>query len=243
MLAACLAGGPEALASHRAAAVIWGLIEPSAPVEIVVPYAHCPAPAGAIVHRSTDLREIDAARRNGIPVTNPIRTVGDLGAVAPGLVPGAIEKGLYREWFSLAGLWRLVDELARPGRRGLGVLRRALERRALGDQRTRSPLEPLLASIAVGAGLRLEYQYVVEVDGRRYYLDFALPAIKVAIEVDGLEVHATRDALDHDLERQNRLILAGWYLLRYSATHLVKRRSEVRKELLQLVEQRRRPSH
>jgi very-short-patch-repair endonuclease len=61
----------------------------------------------------------------------------------------------------------------------------------------------------------------------------------IAIEVDGLEVHATREALDNDLRRQNQLVLAGWHLLRYTKAHLVRRRSAVRKELLDLVAQRR----
>jgi very-short-patch-repair endonuclease len=239
VLTACLEAGPQALASHRTAAALWGLIDRPVPLDLVVPYARCPTPAGVHVHRSTDLRAIDAARHRGIPVTNPIRTVGDLGAVAPHLVAGAIETGLYRNLFGLAGLWQLIDDLAKPGRRGLGVLRRVLEQRALGDRRTRSPLEPLLAALAVGIGLRLEYQHRVVIDGHTYFLDFALPEVMLAIEVDGLEIHATRDALDGDLERQNRLIVAGWYVLRYTVTHLVKRREAVRREVLRLVEQRR----
>jgi len=165
VMAACLAAGARALASHRTAAVLWGLLGPPMPVEIVVPYAAGPTPRGAIVHRSTDLREVDAARRQGIPVTNPIRTVGDLGAVAPGLVPTAVERGLYLDLFSIAGLWRLVDDLAKPGRRGLGVLRRTLEQRALGDRRTCSPLESMFAAIAAETGIQLAYQHPVTVDG------------------------------------------------------------------------------
>jgi very-short-patch-repair endonuclease len=239
LLAACLAAGPGALASHRAAAALWGLTDPPAPVELVVPYRHCPMPRGAIVHRSTDLREVDAARRQGIPVTNPIRTVGDLGAVAPALVKTAVERGLYLDRFNVAGLWRLVDDLGRPGRRGLGVLRRTLERRALGNDRARSPLEPIFADIAAATGgLQVEYQHEVVVDGHRYVLDFALPAVMVGIEIDGLEAHATREALDHDDARQNRLVLAGWHLLRYTATHLARRRTAIRRELTQLVTDR-----
>jgi very-short-patch-repair endonuclease len=238
LLAACLAAGPEALASHRAAAVLWGLIDPPAPVEIVVPYAQCPTPVGAILHRSTDLREIDAARRHGIPVTNPIRTVGDLGAVAPQLVPSAIERGLYLDRFSVEALWRLIDDLARPGRRGLGVLRRALQRRALGSVKSHSPLESTFAAIATTTGLRVEYQYEVGLDGRRYVLDFAVPAVKVGVEIDGLETRATRESLDHCDERQNRLVLDGWHLLRYTSTHLRRRRTAIRRELTRLVESR-----
>ena len=238
LLAACAAAGPDALASHRAAAVLWGLIDPPAPVEIVVPYEHCPTPAGAVRHRSTDLRDVDAAQRRGIPVTNPIRTVGDLGAVAPRLVPGAIERGLYLDRFSVDALWRLVDDLGRPGRRGVGVLRRALQRRALGSAKSHSPLESTFADLARTTGLGVEYQYEVELGGRRYVLDFAVPAVKVGVEIDGLETRATRESLDHCDERQNRLVLDGWHLLRYTSTHLRQRRSAIRRELTDLVESR-----
>ncbi len=238
LLAACLAAGPEALASHRAAAVLWGLIDPPAPTEIVVPYEQCPTPAGAVLHRSTDLREVDAARRRGIPVTNPIRTVGDLGAVAPRFVPGAVERGLYLGRFSIDALWRLVDDLARPGRRGLGVLRRTLQRRPLGSVKSYSPLESTFAAIAATTGVDIEYQYEVELDGRRHVLDFAVPAVKVGVEVDGLETRATRESLDHCDERQNRLVLDGWHLLRYTSTHLRQRRTAIRRELTHLVESR-----
>jgi DNA ligase D-like protein (predicted polymerase) len=108
-----------------------------------------------LLHRSTDLRQVDVARRRGIPVTNPIRTVGDLGAVAPKLVPTAIERGLYLDRFSVDALQRLVEDLSRPGRRGLGVLRRALQRRALGGVKSYSPLESTFAAIAETVGVRV----------------------------------------------------------------------------------------
>lgn len=238
-LAACLAGGAGAVASHRAAARLWGLASPPEVVEVTVPYRRAPAPTQGVLHRSTDLRPGDVTRRRRIPVTNPIRTVGDLGAVAPDLVPGAIERGLVLGLFGLAGLWRLVDDLGRPGRRGIGVLRRALEDRALGDAPTRSVLEPVFAALAGDTGLAVEYQHRVHVDGHAYDLDFAIPDALVAIEVDGLEAHASRAALDHDLDRQNRLVLAGWHLLRYTATHLVRRRGAIRREVTALVAARR----
>jgi hypothetical protein len=34
-------------------------------------------------------------------------------------------------------------------------------------------------------------------------------AVKVGVEVDGLETRATRESLDHCDERQNRLVLDG----------------------------------
>jgi very-short-patch-repair endonuclease len=92
--------------------------------------------------------------------------------------------------------------------------------------------------VAKSAGVQVEYQFEVQLDGRRYVLDFAVPAAKVGVEVDGLETRATRESLDHCDERQNRLVLDGWHLLRYTSTHLRKRRTAARRELIQLVESR-----
>jgi len=238
LLAACLAAGPTAVASHRAAGVLWNLADAPAPVELTVPYARGPRPRAAILHRSTDLRAVDVARRSGIPVTNPIRTVGDLGAVAPGLVKQAVERGIHSGLFTTTALWHLVDDLGRPGRRGLGVLRRTLEQRSLGDARCDSLLEPLFADIASTAGVEVLYQHAVVVAGRRYVLDFAIPAVRVCIEVDGLDAHGTRKGLDHDLARQNALVLAGWHVLRYTSTHLRRRRRAIRDEVIALVARR-----
>lgn len=45
---------------------------------------------------------------------------------------------------------------------------------------------------------RLDRGSLVRLDaGRRYVLDFAVPAVKVGVEVDGLETRATRESLDH----------------------------------------------
>jgi very-short-patch-repair endonuclease len=238
VLAACLSAGPQAVASHRAAALLWDLIDAPAPVEITVPYRHRPLPVRTIRHRTRKPREIDRAVRHGIPVTTPARTLLDLGAVAPQLVPDAVERCLYQRLLSTAALWRILDEVGGRGRRGTRALRQALERRALGDAPPRSLLEPLLASIATAAGIQFEYQFPVKIEGHRYVLDFALPHVRLACEVDGLSAHGTREALDHDLDRQNRLVRHGWMILRYTATHLKRRRSAIRAEIVAAIAKR-----
>jgi very-short-patch-repair endonuclease len=56
-------------------------------------------------------------------------------------------------------------------------------------------------------------------------VDFAWPTLRVAVEIDGAETHASASALDRDLRRQNRIVLAlgpaGWILLRFSWLSLV----------------------
>lgn len=239
LLAACLAAGPEAVASHRAAAVLWDLLDPPAPVEITVPYEHHPTPRGTIRHRTQVVREVDRAMRRKIPVTAPARTLVDLGAVAPRQVPEALERCLHQRRLTTAALWRALAELGGRGRRGAGVLRRTLDQRALGDRRPESLLEPLFADIAVNAGITFVYQHPIVVSGRRYRVDFAVPALQLAVEVDGLAVHGTREALEHDLQRQNAIVGLGWMFLRYTYTRLRRDRAGVRREVLAAVAQRR----
>ncbi len=51
LMAATLAGGSEAVASHRAAATLWGIADPTGEVEISVPRHQSLGVRGAVVHR------------------------------------------------------------------------------------------------------------------------------------------------------------------------------------------------
>jgi very-short-patch-repair endonuclease len=44
----------------------------------------------------------------------------------------------------------------------------------------------------------------------------AYPELRIAIEADGFAVHGTRPAFEDDRARQNRLMLAGWQVLRFT---------------------------
>jgi very-short-patch-repair endonuclease len=50
--------------------------------------------------------------------------------------------------------------------------------------------------------------------GRKWRLDFAFPALKLAVEVDG-GVHRLADRFAGDIDKSNALALAGWTLLRF----------------------------
>src|SRR5829696_7610454 len=103
LLAACRAAGAGAVASHRAAAQLWDLLDGRDHVEITVARSKGPVPFGVVVHRSRDLVSRHTTRRDGVPVTNPLRTMVDLGAVVPQwLVAEALERGLVRRVFTVA---------------------------------------------------------------------------------------------------------------------------------------------
>lgn len=221
--AALLAAGPEAVVSHRAALWFWGLVDDEPPVEITTPRWSHPVPKGVIVHRPNVLRPIDVVERQHLLVTNPIRTLLDAGAVLPAAAVGeCVELALTNQLVTVKGLRVILAELGGRGRAGTAALRRHLDRRALGDLRPESVIEPLMARLLyqdLGIG-PIAYQPTLVLDGVTVRPDFLAEVPKLTIEVDGLDAHGSRDALDRDLARQNLLVRHGYLPLRYTVTAL-----------------------
>ncbi|MGH9269189.1 MAG: endonuclease domain-containing protein, partial [Acidimicrobiales bacterium] len=127
--------------------------------------------------------------------------------------------------FTIAGVETALEAVARRGRRGAGVLRRILDERALGDARPDSLLESRMARLLKSAELPpAAFQHDIYA-GRRFVgrVDFAYPEVRLAIEVDGWEAHASPEALQGDLSRQNALVGAGWTVLRFTWHDIVRR--------------------
>jgi very-short-patch-repair endonuclease len=220
----------QGVVSHRSAARVWNLLA-SEQIEVTVGRAQHPRTRGVVVHRSGDLGPHHVTRRNGLTVTTPMRTLVDLGAVTGRhVVTDALELALVHRVCSLRGIERALDDIARRGRAGAGVLRHVLDDRALGATRPDGLLEPRLARVLRDHGLpQPVFQYEVRGPSGRLLarVDAAYPDQRLAIEVDGFEVHGTPSALQHDLERQNRLVAAGWTVLRFTWPDVVQRPASV----------------
>ena len=223
--AATLALGPGAAASHRAAVGMWGLhafrasiVEVSRPASGDV---HCP---GVLVHRAPDLRPPHVRVNRGVPVTRPARTLVDLAAIAsPSFVARCMEEWLADRVVTIEALQEAVAEHAGKGRRGVGVLRRLLEMRILADLRADSSVEALLAEVLARHAVPApELHHLVRVDRAIVAeLDYAYPAVRVALEVDGYGVHLrSRETFEYDRDRQNELEIAGWRVLRFTSRAL-----------------------
>ena len=226
LLLAVLAAGGGAVASHRSAARLWGIGSDSDVVELTVRRRRLPRTAGAVVHRSLDLDEGWSTQHRAIPVTEPARTLVDLGAVAPEwVVRDAFERAVVARLVTVAAVEHARGDLGRPGRSGAGVLGRILDDRALGARPPDSVLEARLASILRRAQVpEPVFQHEVR-HGRRFVarVDFAYPDLRLAIEVDGLDVHGSAMALQRDLTRQNALVGAGWTVLRFTWHDAIRR--------------------
>jgi very-short-patch-repair endonuclease len=239
LLAATLASNSPAVASHRGALALWDLLDGLQPVEITVRRTKRVRLRSAVVHRSSDLLDAHCTVRRCVPITKPARTLVDAGAVLPpALVAQCVERALTRKLVTVAGLQSVLDEVGRCGRNGTGVLRTYLDHRPLGGERPESVLEPLMARLWRDHGVGpIEYQATLELEGHTLRPDFLIRLARVVVEIDGLEVHSTREALDHDLERQNLLTRHGFLVLRYTRTHL-RRPARVAREILEVARSR-----
>jgi hypothetical protein len=219
LFATVLSAGPGAAASHRAAAKLWGLVD-DAPVELSVPRGRTPDLwAKPIVHQTSDPPRI--LHRDRIPVTTPMRALLDLGGVASvETVVEALDRAEVTRRFRVAAAEWQLTALARPGRRGVRVLRDALDRQALLDDPPDGMLEPRFARLIKKAGLPVpRFQHPCG----RFRIDFAYPHLMLAIEVDGYRPRSTRRRFQRDLDRQNFLVGQGWTVLRFTWNDVVRR--------------------
>jgi very-short-patch-repair endonuclease len=229
VLAAALA--VDGVVSHRAAAELWGLIPPAGYAEVSIPGdVKRKLRPPAIAHRIHDLHPELAVEREGLRVTDPVRTIIDLGLVMPWwLVRRAIGKGISSRALKVSEIRALRDALGRPGRNGTGVVRQILESNVLVFTKEESELEKRFTALARRQGLPpLCLQHEVWAAGRFIgRVDACYPDLKLAIEVDGFEHHSTPDAFQTDRTRQNELVSLGWTVLRFTWNDVVKRPAHV----------------
>jgi very-short-patch-repair endonuclease len=216
-LAAALITYPAAVASHRAAAWLWQLVGIEAPVpDITVPRGR--RPTIGVPHQAGDLEPFEVRLVDNLRVTDPTRTLCDLGAVCDGeVVERAVESALRKGLTSLRRLeWRCA-QLTRRGRAGPGALRAVLDARGTAAA-TESLLETRYLQVLRDHGVPLPVrQHAVFHRGRFVArVDNAYPEVKVFVELDGWAFHGSRGAFQRDRERQNDLVLAGWSPLRFT---------------------------
>lgn len=221
--------------SHRSAAELWGLVQRAGYVEVSVKQARAPrAQPPTIVHRIADLHDELAVEREGVQLTDPTRTIIDLGLVLPiWSVGDALSRALTSRLLTLGEVERLRDALGRKGRDGTGVVRSLLEDRRQFGGVEESMLERRLVELVRSHDLeRPALQHEVWHAGRFVArIDAAYPDRKIAIEVDGYGAHTSPEAFQRDRTRQNHLVTLGWTVLRFTWADVVDRPAMVAQEI------------
>jgi very-short-patch-repair endonuclease len=214
LAAVCRRLPPGAAFSGRTAAWLHGLdVPPCDPVEVTVPCASGVATRAGVRVRRSILGQSDVVVRRGLPATSILRTVFDLSRWLPFIeAVVAVDMALHRGLVDRAGLRAHVAE--HPPCGGLVQARRVVE---LAEPAAESPMESRLRILLVRGGLPRPHVQVPLRDDRGGFVgrpDLYYPAEKLAIEFDG---GTHRDSLVGDNRRQNRLLNAGYRLLRFTA--------------------------
>jgi very-short-patch-repair endonuclease len=218
-LASVLSAGPGATTSHLAAARLWGIDGfGTAQVELTIPRGRRYRRSGVRVHESTDLDRCELLVRQGLTVTDPARTMLDLGRyIGVQRLARAVEAARRLELVTWASLSSTLARHARKGRHGTRRLRAVILQNAHREEITDSDLELLVLSLIRDAGLPEPVVHHRVMHGTRFVaeVDLAYPEWHIAIECDG-SVHLEHDVRERDLPRQNDLTLVGWTVLRFT---------------------------
>jgi len=226
-LAICLSV-PDAVLSHASAAAYWGVRRaPKDRVEVTVPKGATVKDRRAVVHfsnRRPDHHIVDLV--DGVRVTSVARTVFDLGGVLDERSHlSVIEDVRSRGMCTDAELGEVYHDLCGRGRRGSAAWQRLADLTSREGRPAMSDLELELHEALVAAGLpRPVQQHPVELpSGRTAYLDLAYPDIRLDIEVDHSEWHATLSSVEADKTRDVGLAILGWERLRFSERSIERR--------------------
>jgi hypothetical protein len=217
--AAVLASGSRAAASHRTAAHLHGIVDRPEQIE-VVSLRTGRRPSEFVLHQSTDLARTHITTVEGIPTTTLARTIVDIGVPhGIGTTSSCLDEARRRELVTLEEVARVLHQVARKGRNGVGPARRILMERLAWDQITDSQLEDRFLRIIQRSNLpQPEGQFVVT-DGAGAFVarvDFAYPGSSLLIELDGAAFHSDRARFQRDRARQNRLVALGYTVLRFT---------------------------
>lgn len=210
VLAAAIAAGPDALASHRCAAVLWGMDSIyGRMIEVTVPYSESPVPKGAILHRTR--RHNPRFELDSIPISPPEKTLLDMAGTLPErtlwkAARSAVKKGI-------SSVEKMDVTVGVYGGRGVGGtkrMRRVI--RLVADDESGSVAEIDLAWIVMNAPVPEPIQQlrIRLPNGNNAYPDFSWPDRMRIVEVDGFGAHGAPEQMKHDLQRQNQLLDLGW---------------------------------
>jgi very-short-patch-repair endonuclease len=238
-MAAVLACAPDAVLSYRCAAALYEIRGTAqAKIDVTVRGRSHRKHAGIDVHRSTTLTPDDLTTVDGIPCTTVARTLLDLAQVIKGR---PLERALDQaEILDLLDLAALDDQIERnKARPAAKRLQAVLDQHYTGSTPTWSELEEALLAACRRAKLPMpEVNALIDPgddDPTAIRVDFVWRDQRVIVETDGHETHHTRRAFEEDRLRDQRLIVAGWTVIRITWRQLTQRPDEVMRRLARLL--------
>ena len=218
IMSATLACSTGTTASHRAATALYELrLAMRRWVDVTTPGSIGRRRPGIRVHSGATLTPADVTVIDNIPCTSLARTLLD---IAEDATRREMERALdVAEQQRLLDMRALDDVLSRAiGRRGAKLLRAVVDEHFVGSTLTRSTLEEAFLAICRAAALPPDAVnvWIPFPDGGGAEADFLYREQRLIVEVDGRDVHTTRRAFHSDRRRDQRLMLLGWRIVRFT---------------------------
>lgn len=217
-MAAVLAAGPGAVLSHTSAA---GLLRfpgfSIEPLVVSVPRGRRSVP-GVRLEQSLCLPAHHSRQVDGIACTSIARTLFDLcGDANARRAERALDNALARKRVTVPALWRVLDDLAVQGRKGVVLLRSLLTERGGRYVPPESELEARFVELLRGAGLPPPARQVDLGDADQWLgrFDFVWRELRIVVEVDGAAFHDGLLDQRRDAQRTAELESRGWTVLRF----------------------------
>jgi very-short-patch-repair endonuclease len=222
----------SAVASHRTALALWGLVPPGGPIHLTVePGRSNRASGGVVLHRARDLRDL-VRNVGGLHVTSVERAVVDTWACPDGVGRTAVRA---------AAITAVRRRMTRPQE-----LAAELDRRP--QLPSRSTLAELVRLLADGCQSELEIwgclnvlkapgmpaftqQHRVVVAGEVFLLDAAYKEVLLAVEMDGAAWHGSRSQRERDIRRDALLATVGWQTLRFGYARMTGSPADCRRDI------------
>ena len=229
-------GRTTRIISCRAAAWLYGL-DGVAELEPDFWIPHGTWRRGPYDHQRRRIDDLEIVDFEGLPVTSVRQTLADMCAVIDlDIVERAAESALRRKLVDERALRDFADTWAMY-RHGAPGLREVLRRRRHGEAPTGSDLETLNLQVWRKDQRipRPERQWpVLDHNGEFVaFADFGFPPRLFVVEDDGLENHGkTKEQLQYDLNRQNRISDAGHHFRRFTYADVTQRPKYVCRETL-----------
>jgi len=221
--AALLYAGDDAVLSHESAAALWGLTATPSFVALTLVDRHVRSRPGLHVYRVADLDIRDARMHLGFPVTAPARTLIDCASHPD--IDRLLNEARALKLVTDSEIYAAMGRC--PRRKGVAALRTLLA--AEKDSGfTRSKAERILKRLVREAGLErpIFNTHVEGVEADAYW-----PRVKLVVEVDSHQFHGHYQAFQRDRAKANRLVAAGFVVLRFTWTQLTQRPLQVVAEI------------
>ncbi len=220
VMAAVLAAGSDALASHLTGAALCRLDEiVRSRIAVTVGGTTALRLRGVDVHRSLVLAPQDRSSIDGIPVMSVACTIVHCtGLLSLGQLARIVDDALVRRLVTITELAETAERLGpAPGRPMKNLRLLIAERGPEADTADSRPEMRLFRVLRAGGLPEPTGQHPVRCGPKKYFIDAAYPDLRLALEYHGFDAHRTRTAFDGDAKRTRHLMAVGWRVLTFTS--------------------------